>query len=86
MVANGREVSAYEGETVAAALLAAGHRILGYTHRGSAPRGYFCGMGLCHDCLMIVDDVRDVRTCTTAVREGLRIETQRLENAGGDDS
>ena len=76
ILVDGREVPAYEGETVAAALLAAGFRTFRLTPRGETPRSYFCGMGICHDCLMTVDGLPNVRTCMTPVRDGLRVETQ----------
>ena len=77
MVVDGRSVVAYEGESIAAALFAAGVRITRWTARASEPRGYFCGMGVCQDCLVTVDGSPNVRACMTTVREGLRVETQR---------
>jgi predicted molibdopterin-dependent oxidoreductase YjgC len=74
---DGREVLAYEGETVAAALLAAGQRVLRLTGRRGEPRGLFCGMGVCFDCLVQVDGRPNVRACQTPAAEGLRVETQR---------
>jgi predicted molibdopterin-dependent oxidoreductase YjgC len=80
---DGRAIAAYEGESIAAALLAAGQRIARLSARAGEPRGYFCGMGVCHDCLMTVDGVPNVRACMTPVRDGLRVETQRgLGEAG----
>ncbi len=73
---DGLPLSAYEGESLAAALFAAGRRSFRTSPRGEAPRGYFCGMGICHDCLMTVDGLPNVRACTTPVRDGLRAETQ----------
>lgn len=72
---DGREIVAWEGESIAAALLAAGVRSFRLTDRDRAPRSYFCGMGVCHDCLMTVDGEPGVRTCLTPVRPGLRVET-----------
>ncbi len=77
MVVDGRSVVAYEGESIAAALFAAGVRITRWTARTCSPRGYFCGMGVCQDCLVTVDGSPNVRACMTTVREGLRVETQR---------
>jgi D-hydroxyproline dehydrogenase subunit gamma len=71
-----REVLAYAGESLAAALLAGGTRGLRHTLRG-APRGYFCGMGVCHDCLVTVDGIPNVRACMTPVRDGLQVRLQR---------
>lgn len=63
----GTTVHAYEGETIAAALLAAGCRTL-RTTVGGEPRGLFCGMGVCFDCLVTVDNRTQVRACLTPVR------------------
>jgi len=77
VLVDGRSVVAYEGESIAAALFAAGVRITRWTARTGSPRGYFCGMGVCQDCLVTVDGSPNVRACMTTVREGLRVETQR---------
>lgn len=73
---DGRPVAAFEGETVAAALLAAGHRTLRTTAVTGASRGIFCGMGVCFDCLVVIDGEPSRRACVTFVREGMRVETQ----------
>ncbi|HIE47696.1 TPA: sarcosine oxidase subunit alpha [Candidatus Bipolaricaulota bacterium] len=73
---DGRPIRAFEGETIAAALHAAGVRILSRTRSG-APRGLFCAIGKCSSCLMTVDGIPNVRTCITPVREGMRVESQR---------
>ena len=72
---DGQLIPAYEGETVAAALLAAGRRILRQTVPGGDPRGIFCGIGMCFDCLVTVDSTQIVRACVTPVREGMQITT-----------
>jgi D-hydroxyproline dehydrogenase subunit gamma len=63
-------VTAYEGETVAAALLAGGVRRLGANPEDGSPRGLFCAMGVCQECIVLVDGVL-VEACRTIVREGL---------------
>jgi predicted molibdopterin-dependent oxidoreductase YjgC len=40
-----------------------------------APRGLFCGMGVCFDCLVTIDGVADRRACMTPIRDGMRVET-----------
>ena len=77
IVVDGHEVAAYEGESLAAALLASGRRVTRWTARAGEARGYFCGMGVCQDCLLTVDGLPNVRACMTPVRAGLRVETQR---------
>ena len=76
---DGSSVPAFEGETVGAALLATGKRILRTTSRRGEPRGLYCGIGVCFDCVMTIDGVPNVRTCQTPVREGIRVETQKGE-------
>ena len=77
MFVDGRTLQAYEGESIAAALLASGSRATRWTARSGEPRGYFCGMGVCQDCLVTVDGLPNVRACMTPAREGIRVETQR---------
>lgn len=74
---DGKAISAFEGEPIAAALLAAGIRVLHRSAKRDEPRGLFCALGRCTDCIMIVDGKPNVRTCLTPVREGMVIETQR---------
>jgi predicted molibdopterin-dependent oxidoreductase YjgC len=76
ILVDGRDMRAHDGESVAAALLAAGHRAFRLTERGRTLRSYFCGMGVCHDCLVTVDGLPNVRACMTPVRNGLRVDTQ----------
>lgn len=78
---NGTPVTAYPGESIAAALLAAGIRILRSTGRsmrrtepGNAPRGLFCGMGICFDCRVTVNGVPKVRSCLAEVQPGDEVE------------
>jgi hypothetical protein len=75
------ELSVQDGQTVAAVLLAAGRRAFRTTARGNQPRGYFCGMGVCFDCLMQIDDRPNVRACQTLVRDGMRVHSQLGEGA-----
>jgi hypothetical protein len=82
-------VPAFEGESVAACLLAAGRRGLRVTPRKGEQRGMYCGIGVCFDCVMTFDGQRTARACLTPVRDGLRVETKRgndmwLAVTGGD--
>ncbi|MFO0996991.1 MAG: (2Fe-2S)-binding protein [Alphaproteobacteria bacterium] len=74
---DGEPVLAYPGESIAAALFAAGRRKLRTTARLAAPRGLYCGMGVCWECIMVVDGAPAVRACMTAAAPGMRVETQR---------
>ncbi len=65
------------GETVAAAVLVSGLRYTRTTPVSSAPRAPFCLMGVCYECLMVVDGVANQRTCKLKVSEGMKIEIQQ---------
>ena len=69
---NGEPVAAYAGESIAAALMASGRRAFRSDASG-APRGLFCGMGICFDCLVTVDGVPNVRACMTEARDGSNV-------------
>ncbi len=71
----GQELEAYQGETIASALVANGIDIFGYTEH-NRPRGFYCAIGKCSSCLMIVDGVPNVRTCITPIRDGMKIQRQ----------
>ena len=73
---DGKKYSAFEGEMVAAALMANGITTFRHTHRFHKPRSIFCGIGRCTDCMMVIDGMPNVRTCITPVRDGMVIETQ----------
>ena len=73
---DGKEIVAFPGETIAAALLAAGVRTLRITEKNEARRGIFCGMGICFDCLVTVDDRPHLRACLTPAEAGARVVTQ----------
>ncbi len=77
ILVDGQEVPAFDGDSVASALIAARQRIIRWTARGGEPRGYFCGTGICRECLVTVDGRPDVRACVTPARDGLRVERQR---------
>jgi len=72
---DGNPVTAYDGETVATVLLAEG-RIATRTTPGGEPRGVFCGMGVCFDCLVVVDGIPNTRACMTKAREGMDVRRQ----------
>lgn len=73
---DGKELSGYESESIAAALKAAGVMVHRYTAKQHKPRGIFCAIGRCTDCVMIVNGVPNVRTCVTPLEEGMQIQTQ----------
>lgn len=73
-VVDGEPVEACAGETVATALLAAGQPTLRRTARRNDPRGVYCVMGVCWECVVLVDG-RAVRACVTPATPALSVET-----------
>lgn len=59
--------------SVAAAMLAAGATACRTSAVSGAPRGPFCMMGVCFDCLVEVDGVPNVQGCMTPVRDGMQV-------------
>lgn len=78
IIVNGEKINCYEGEPIAAALLASGIKVFRRSPRLHEPRGVFCAIGRCNDCIMKVDGVPGIRTCVTPVREGMIIESQDI--------
>ncbi len=72
---DGIVVSAYEGESLVAVLLRQGTRIFTQANVYHLSRTIFCGMGLCHQCLVTIDGVRDIRACMTTIRPEMNIQT-----------
>jgi predicted molibdopterin-dependent oxidoreductase YjgC len=75
---DGEIIPAREGEPIAAAIIAAGRLKLRHARKSGEPRGVFCGIGRCTDCVMTVDGQANVRTCVTPVKAGMKITTQGL--------
>lgn len=73
---DGHALEAAPGETISAALYASGRQVLRTTSRRAEPRGLFCNMGVCFDCLVEVDGQPNVRACQTVVRAGMQVRTQ----------
>ena len=70
---DGEPVPARRGQTLAAALLASGRRVLRRTRRVGKPRGLFCAMGICYDCVVTVNGETGVRACMKRVEEGMQV-------------
>jgi hypothetical protein len=78
---DGGKIVAFEGETIATALLAAGKRIFRKTNKKKDPRGIYCGTGICYECRMIVNGKPNVRVCQTMATPDCKVQTQiGLEN------
>lgn len=73
---DGVEMEGYEGEPIAMALKAAGVEVHRFTAKRHEPRGIFCAIGRCTDCVMVVDGKPNVRTCMTPLAAGMDVRTQ----------
>jgi predicted molibdopterin-dependent oxidoreductase YjgC len=73
---DGRRVTYVDGQTVGAALWADGVRSWRRTRFAGRPRGLFCGIGVCFDCLVEVDGRPDQRACLVPARAGALVRTQ----------
>lgn len=74
---DGRAIPARAGQSIGAALIAAGHRSWRSTRINGAPRGIFCGIGICFDCLVTVNDRPSRRACLIEARPGDVVVTQQ---------
>lgn len=72
----GRPIVAEAGDTVAAALLAAGETLFRTTPQSGAPRAVFCGMGTCFDCLVMIDGAPNRQACMTRAVAGMAVTRQ----------
>lgn len=73
---DGEPLPALPGQTIAAALMAAGHRSWRTTRGSGERRGLFCGIGACFDCLVTVNGVHAVRACLATARAGDVVTTE----------
>lgn len=72
----GRRIEAVAGDSLAAALAAAGETACRETRQGEG-RGVFCGMGVCHDCLVSIDGRAAQRACMTEAADGMTVRRHR---------
>ncbi|MGW2814510.1 (2Fe-2S)-binding protein [Streptomyces sp. NPDC001415] len=80
---DGRPVSALPGQSVAAALWAAGILAWRTTREEGRPRGAFCGIGQCYECLAVINGVPNRRACLVPAGPGDEISTQGGHGRGG---
>jgi aerobic-type carbon monoxide dehydrogenase small subunit (CoxS/CutS family) len=81
---DGKAMEGYEGEPIAVALRAAGVMTHRHTMKNNTPRGIFCAIGRCTDCVMIVDNKPNIRTCVTPLVAGMKVQTQYGVTADAD--
>lgn len=73
---DGKSLTGYAGQPIAAALLENGVNVFRRTHKTGSPRSLFCGIGQCNDCVVVVNGRPNVRSCVTPLEAGMVIETQ----------
>jgi predicted molibdopterin-dependent oxidoreductase YjgC len=72
----GKKVKGIQGDTIASALHALGIKTLSYSIKEHRPRGFYCAIGNCASCNMIVNGIPNVRTCITPLEEDMVVERQ----------
>lgn len=86
---DGRKLTAAPGQTVGAALVTNGVTAWRGTRKEGRPRGLFCGIGVCFDCLVTVDGVSNQRACLVDLCDGMEVRGSLADGSdvsGGADS
>jgi len=65
-------LSCHQGDTIASALLASGESEFSASRVDGSPRGLFCGMGLCQECIVYIDGIA-CEACRTVVEHGMKV-------------
>jgi len=73
---DGEVIPAFDNETIAVALHAAGIRMLSRSINERRPRGLYCAIGNCSSCMMIVDGEPNVKICIELARDGMVVKSQ----------
>lgn len=73
---NGTEFHGEQGQSIAAALISNDQRILRNTRFDSTPRSIFCGIGICFDCVVVVDGIANQRSCLVEIAPDMKVESQ----------
>ena len=73
---DGKLVQAYQGETLATVMLAAGLRSLCAGGHGYPPSRVYCNMGVCQQCLVTVNQQPNCQACKTLAQPGMKVETR----------
>lgn len=78
ILVDGAPVTGVLGQTLAGVMLSAGIEGWRHTSVGDRPRGVFCGIGVCFDCIATVNGLSDVRACQRRAQEGDIVTLQRV--------
>lgn len=74
---DGKPVTAYHGETLATVILATSTKIMRKTLKNQSPRSYYCGMGICNECIVTIENGIMVRACQTLAQPFMKIKTDK---------
>lgn len=74
---NGEQFTGTPGQSIAAALIASDHRVLRNTRFNQEPRSIFCGIGICFDCVVVIDGVANQRSCLVEISDGMIVESSQ---------
>ena len=83
LTVDGKPIRARLGDSVAAAMLAAGIDHCRTTAVSGAPRAPYCLMGVCFECLVTIDGVGSRQACLVQARDGMKVETQQGRREAG---
>lgn len=72
----GVPMTGLEGDTIASALISQGVRVFSHSINLHRPRGFYCAIGNCASCNMVVNGIPNVRTCITPLAENMVITRQ----------
>ena len=75
----GKEITAFQGDTVATVMLVAGFNYFRITPISGKQRAPYCMMGICFDCLVEINGTPNRRACRVLVQEGMRVQIQKRE-------
>lgn len=72
---NGSTIECEAGQSIASALINEDQRELRRTRFGNEPRSIFCGIGICFDCVVVINGVANQRSCLIEAQDGMNIES-----------
>ncbi len=72
----GQKMQGFKGDTIASALFAQEIKTFSYSIKRKRPRGFYCAIGNCASCNMVVNGIPNVRTCITLLEPDMVIERQ----------
>ena len=78
IIFEGKNLEVEIGQTVASALLAVGNMVFRSSVVSGQPRGPYCMMGVCFECLLEIDGIPNQRACMIPVREAMKIKKQQI--------